>query len=156
MAPRGSRNWGLQVFFSPKTWQETGLKNIQKTITRKVRKNVKKVVEKDVPKSDGFLFFCGLGQKAPQGGPKDPPGTLQGQMLSEIISKTISKTVFVWCFAACGQACRWVSSGCGGSKDLPEHPPRSKFVKKCTHMVVHNIIFRKCFNRFSYRLGGKT
>ena len=51
MAPRGSRNWGLQVFFSPKTWQERGLKNIQKTITRKVKKNDKKVVKKDVPKS---------------------------------------------------------------------------------------------------------
>ena len=33
IAPRGSRNGGQQVFLSPKTWQERGLKNIQKTIT---------------------------------------------------------------------------------------------------------------------------
>ena len=60
------------MFFSPKAWQERGLKNIQKTSTRKVRKNVKKVVQKDVPKSDLFVIFLDLGPKAPQGAPKDP------------------------------------------------------------------------------------
>ena len=49
IAPIGSRNWGLHVFFSPKTWPERGVKNTQKTITGKVRTNYKKVVKKDVP-----------------------------------------------------------------------------------------------------------
>ena len=60
------------MIFSPKTWFERGVKNTQKTITRKVRKHVKKVVKKDVPKSDLFVIFLDLGPKAPQGGPKDP------------------------------------------------------------------------------------
>ena len=60
------------MFFSPKALQERGLKNIQKTSTRKVRTNVKKVVQKDVSKSDRFALFLDLGPKAPQGAPKDP------------------------------------------------------------------------------------
>ena len=60
------------MLFPSKTWLERGVKNTQKTITRKVRKNDQKVVKKDVPKSDFVWLFWGLGPKAPQGGPKDP------------------------------------------------------------------------------------
>jgi hypothetical protein len=90
MAPRGSRNSGLQVFFSPKTWQETGLKNIHKTITRKVRKNDKNVVKKDVPKSGFFWFFWDLGPKAPQGAPKEFPEHPSGPNFVENCTKVVS------------------------------------------------------------------
>ena len=61
------------MLLSSKTWQERGLKNIQKTRIRKVRKCVKKVVKKSVPKSAVFFIFLDLGPKAPQGASKDPP-----------------------------------------------------------------------------------
>ena len=83
MAPKGAGNWGLPGFFSSKTWQERGLKNIQKTSTRKVRKNVKKVVQKDVPKSDVFLVFLGSGAKG-------APGWSQGSLQAP------SKVKFDW------------------------------------------------------------
>ena len=82
------------MFFSPKAWQERGLKNIQKTSTRKVRKNVKKVVKNDAPKSDIFWFFGVWGPRRPRVVPEIPPSTLQGEILLKIVQKWCAKLYF--------------------------------------------------------------
>ena len=58
------------MLLSFKTWQERGLKNIQNTLSKKMCQTSG---QKGRSKTWFFLIFWGLGPKAPQGGPKDPP-----------------------------------------------------------------------------------
>ena len=44
---------------------------------KNVQKNIKQVTQNEVPKSDFFDVFKGLGPRVPQGGPKDPPRALK-------------------------------------------------------------------------------
>jgi len=98
IAPRGSRNGGQQVFLSPKTWQERGLKNIQKTITWKVRKMWKRLPKRTSRKVIFLLFFWGLGPKAILGGPKDPYKHAPMSNLIENGTKMVRIILCLWCF----------------------------------------------------------
>ena len=78
--------------FSPKTWQERGVNNTQKTITRKVRVHVEKLVKNEVPKSDSFDFFGVSGRRRPRVVPRIPKSTVQGEKILKIVYERCAQT----------------------------------------------------------------
>ena len=62
MIPKSCKGWSVSL---PKTHF--------KNIPQKNENMTQKVLQNEVPKTEFFVFFKGLGPRVPHGGPKDPP-----------------------------------------------------------------------------------
>ena len=116
MAPKGIRNRGPWVPLAQKTGRREVYKTRQKTSIRKVRQYVKNVPNKGTPKSALFVVFWGLGPKAFQGGPKDPPEHPTRSNLLENLPKSGGRNrisvMFYWVLSQTEPTCPKVLPRC--------------------------------------------
>ena len=100
--------------------QKTGRREVyktrQKTSIRKVRQYVKNVPKKGTPKRNLFVVFRGLGPKAFQGGPKDPPEHPTRSNLVEICTQKGARNwisvMFYWVLSQTEPTCPQVLPRC--------------------------------------------